>query len=146
MLLYLDDAAEEARVNVQQLTARARYMPNDVEILYDPLVFNSAARTSWSLSLAAPFDVNVKSLCRLVTSAIEASLCELSGQGLATYYVSDTADAYIYINVICVAPRDADGVVANWITPDDITPSNWLMPHVTRALSYIYERRCCIPH
>lgn len=152
-LIQLDDVAEEASTNVQQLTSYAALLKwpnvlpmvdNDLFVLSgpfaleDPFLFNMAVCISWSLTLAAPHDVDVtSSLCRLVTSVIEGSLCELSGPGLTVFDPSDTADARKR-NVICVVPRDAHGVVANWVSTDDIRLS--LLPeNMSAGLSLSFD-------
>ena len=124
----LTDAVEEACANAAQLTHAAALWKTDTRFdcnalpLADGLAFNTPAHAARGghLALIASADMHVASVHVLATYDVEPLQCKLSGAGMQRYDPSDTPAARAR-NVIHIAPRDAVGAVAEWVTPADIS-------------------------
>jgi hypothetical protein len=118
----LDDAIDEASANEKQLLSWAAYFasaPSNCDIDEPPALACDNPTGCFVLPVA-PAHVDVECLPhRLVSAGIDASRSVVSGQGLTAYDRFDTRKTRKQ-NVICLALRDADGGVAEWITPADI--------------------------
>ena len=103
--------------------------------LADGLAFNTPAHAARGehVALIAYNDMHVASVHVLATCDVEPLQCKLSGAGMQRFDPSDTPAARAR-NVIHIAPRDAVGAVAEWVTPADIHVA--LTPAAGAALSY----------
>jgi len=117
----IEDVADEARANMQQLTSLAAlYQWANVSefkssTIADTFVFNSIAHASW-LPFLAPVDFGLKPCLRVVPGVIEPSLCDINGQGLTTFNPLNSDQQ----NVIHMVLRDEDSSFVDWVTKDDI--------------------------
>ena len=116
----LDDAADEADINAKQLLARVALLEYYTDNAFDAPVLNFENPFNWfALPVANLADVDLSLLHRVFSAGIDVARTSISGQGLTAFDPSDGPEARQQ-NVICIIPRDTDGIIADWVTATDI--------------------------
>ena len=147
-----DDVIAEADSNAEQLASWSAVSNALLPCVYwsdsaysavllgDELLFSSTRTTTpWAVLCVASVqtEVDATQLHRLSSIGIDAARSSVSGQGLTAFDPSDSAAARQQ-NVIGVVPRDVDGVIAEWVTPADISLT--LLPDcMASGLSLSYD-------
>ena len=118
-----EDTIEEADTNTKQLAAWAALANSSGQIptpLQSLTPFQTRTPTHCLITCVAPMlQTHDEQTHRLYTANIDATRSSVSGQGLLAFDPSEGHEARQQ-NVIRIVPRDADGNLADWVTPDDI--------------------------
>ena len=135
-----DDVIFEAGANIKQLASWSAFSASlscidwsdfaySAVLLGDELLFSSTTTAPLAVFCVASVQVDVdvmQLLHRICSRDIDITRSTVSGQGLTAFDPLASAAARQQ-NIIHVVPRDADGVIADWVTATDICLT--LLPH-----------------